>query len=248
MERYCFGTQYDTKYSGLCTIIKYINNKEVYVIFEDGTLVKCTSGNLRKGEVGNPNRKSVSGVGVNDLDLPNYRSDKRYNLWSSMLKRAYSFKYHNYKPTYLNVEVCEDWKKFSNFAKDIVNIPFFEKSITDGYELDKDVLSGDIKIYSKETCCFIPTEINALFKSSSKVRDLPFGVSYSKRNKKYVSSINSSCGKRVGLGYFSTPEEARLKYVEAKKNLLIEKATKYKGEIDDKVYLALINYEFTLED
>ena len=145
---YDFGTQFKTKFNGTCTLIKYVDAKEVYVMFEDGTFIKVKSGNLLRGTISNPNQPSVFGVGINDSIGTISCTDKRYTLWYSIIRRAYSDVYHKSKPTYKEVEVCDHWKRFSNFAEDIIKLPFYEKCITDDYELDKDILGGNLKVYS----------------------------------------------------------------------------------------------------
>lgn len=45
---------------------------------------------------------------------------------------------------------------FSNFLK------WFNGNYIKGYALDKDILIKGNKVYSPETCCFVPYEINTL--------------------------------------------------------------------------------------
>ena len=46
-----------------------------------------------------------------------------------------------------------------------------------GWELDKDILVKGNKIYSPDTCCFVPKEVNTVFtKRQSKRGDYPIGV------------------------------------------------------------------------
>lgn len=244
---YDFGTQFETKFNGTCTLIKYVNAKEVYVMFEDGTMVKTRSGNLLRGRVKNPNHPSVFGVGINDsVDITCY-NDKRYTLWHSIIRRAYSDVYHKDKPTYKDIEVCDRWKRFSNFAEDIVKIPFYEKCITDEYELDKDILGGDLKIYSPETVCFIPRSVNIFFsRNTQKDNDLPTGVTFNKRLNMYVASCCTNGKNTQHLGVFETLEEAEIVYKRTKQGLLKTLANSLKGEIEDRVYDKLINY-YSLE-
>ena len=49
--------------------------------------------------------------------------------------------------------------------------------------------------------------------------------------------------KRKYLGLFETPDEAFLVYKTTKENHLKELAEKWKGEIDERAYKALINYK-----
>ena len=240
---YDFGTQFKTKSSGVCTLIKYVNAKNVYVMFEDGTVVNVTSGNLLTGAVSNPNHPSVFGVGINDTVDITCHNDKRYKLWHSIIRRAYSYVYHDSKPTYKDVEVCDRWKRFSNFAEDVVKIPFYEKCITDKYELDKDILGGDLRIYSPETVCFIPRSVNIFFsRNTQKQSNLPTGVTFNKRLNKYVASCNIGGKNTQHLGVFESLEEALIVYKRTKHELLNNLANSLKGDIEDKVYNKLINY------
>lgn len=51
---------------------------------------------------------------------------------------------------------------FSNFAE------WFDKHHVEGWELDKDILVSGNRTYSPETCCFVPHEINVLFRCNVK--------------------------------------------------------------------------------
>lgn len=240
---YDFGTQFKTKSSGVCTLIKYVNAKNVYVMFEDGTVIKVASGNLLTGGVSNPNHPSVFGVGINDVGGSIPTDDKRYTLWCSIIRRAYSDLYHHSKPTYKDVEVCDRWKRFSNFAEDVVKIPFYEKCITDKYELDKDILGGYLRIYSPETVCFIPRSVNIFFsRNTQKQSNLPTGITFNKRLNKYVASCNIGGKNTQHLGVFDTPEEALIVYKRTKNKLLKTLANSLKGDIEEKVYNKLLNY------
>ena len=240
---YDFGTQFKTKSSGVCTLIKYVNAKNVYVMFEDGTVIKVASGNLLTGSVSNPNHPSVFGVGINDVSGSIPANDKRYTLWCSIIRRAYSDVYHHIKPTYRDVEVCDRWKRFSNFAEDIVKIPFYEKCITDKYELDKDILGGDLRIYSPETVCFIPRSVNIFFsRNTQKQSNLPTGITFNKRLNKYVASCNIGGKNTQHLGVFGSIEEALIVYKRTKHELLKTLANSLEGDIEDKVYNKLLNY------
>ena len=57
--KYAFGTQFQTRLSGVCTVIKYENARSIYVMFDDGTVTKVTGGNLCSGSINNPNRPKI---------------------------------------------------------------------------------------------------------------------------------------------------------------------------------------------
>ena len=90
----------------------------------------------------------VSGVGINDIEINT--KDKCYKVWHSMMNRCYSKKYHSKFPTYQNCSVCNEWTYLSNFKR------WFDENYVDGYVLDKDILVKGNKVYSPETCCFVP--------------------------------------------------------------------------------------------
>lgn len=235
--KYVFGTQFQTKSSGVCTVIKYQNAKNVYVMFEDGTLVKVTSSNLSTGRIKNPNKSTVFGFGINDAGLED-STDKRYVLWTSIIRRSYSEVYHKSKPSYKDVRVSEDWRRLSNFIKDIEKLPNFDLAVSENWELDKDLLGGDQKLYSKNTCCFLPRELNTLFTSESK-KGLKKGVFYNKRLGKFTASINRGGKVRSHIGVYETEEEAHFNYCKEKQKHLDSLILKYDDKLPNNVKLKL---------
>ena len=181
----------------------------------------------------------VLGVGINDLNVNVSNKGKHireYNLWMHMLERCYS----NSKPqSYSNVIVSEEWLYLSKFKDDVSNMVGFDK---EGWQLDKDILSKRNKIYSKNTCCFVPQEINSLFTTNvNKVGDLPLGVTLHKARNKYQAQCRVD-GKKVYLGLFNSVDEAHNKYKDFKQQEIFRVAEKWKNELDYKVYEALIGF------
>lgn len=90
--------------------------------------------------------------------------DKRiYNLWYQMLRRCYDVEQHKRTrgSSYSDCEVSERWMILSHFARDIKHLKGYKYWISGrGYCLDKDTKIAGNKIYSRETCCFIPIEEN----------------------------------------------------------------------------------------
>jgi len=188
--------------------------------------------NFRTRNIRYPFHKSVYGIGY--LGIGKYkpkqdgRTTKEYNIWSGMMTRCYNPKYHENKPTYKNVTVCEEWHNFQNFAK------WFEDNYIDGWEIDKDLLSGDSKIYSPKTCVFIPRGLNG-FLANSQIKNKNFtGVSFHKRVKKWQCRINdASTHKIINLGYFDTKEEALERYKEARNKMAEYWRSKMWGFLSD---------------
>lgn len=164
-------------------------------------------------------RKTVYGVGINDADyvvMQNVNGKQKlcpfYQKWKSMLNRCYSSKYQENFPTYINCSTCKEWLTFSNFKKWMI------KQEWQGSDLDKDIKIQGNKLYSPETCLFVPQEINKLLTDSKAIRgSLPQGVH--KKRDKYASQCNKN-GKRIHLGYFESAELAFEAYKEFKYNLI----------------------------
>ena len=161
-------------------------------------------------------RKTL-GVGVNDAPYRvGYKRDdgkmvrcKLFARWSMMMARAYSLKFHNYRPTYVGCSVDKRWHSFMKFRE------WLEQQNWVGKELDKDLIQFGNKIYSPETCVLIPQSVNNLLTDSAKSRgDYPIGVSLH-RNGKFIAQITEN-SKLTYLGCFNTIEAASKAYKEAK--------------------------------
>lgn len=188
-------------------------------------------------------RNYVYGVGIVDTEHVVKRL-KSYNAWTSMLSRCYSKKYQGKEPAYNGCSVCDEWLLFSNFKK------WFDNNYIEGYALDKDIIVKGNKVYSPETCCFVPNKINLLLTSRRNHRGrCPVGVAYRTKLRKYYAQINKN-GKREHIGYYDTIEEAFLAYKREKEEYIKEVAQSYfdKGEITERVYDALMNYKVEITD
>lgn len=109
--------------------------------------------------------KLVYGVGVNDYEgrvKINGKMIKSYNTWKNMLERCYDDKLLKKYPTYTDCTVCEEWLYFSNFKKwfdEHYRWDLDEKGLRPC--LDKDLLVKGNKIYSPDTCIFLPNSVNS---------------------------------------------------------------------------------------
>lgn len=77
--------------------------------------------------------------------------------WNNMMMRCYDKAWKVKNPTYSDCEVCEEWHDYDNFRQWALQ---FSEQIEMGWDLDKDLMSGERLIYSPETCVFLPQEIN----------------------------------------------------------------------------------------
>lgn len=168
--------------------------------------------------------KLVFGIGINDANYAVYPTiDGKqvmcpfYQTWMNMLIRCYSSKCHKKYPTYADCEVCEEWKTFSNFRRWMVAQDW------EGKQLDKDLL-GD-KLYSPETCAFVPGWLNSLFTDRGRARG-PYPIGVSKLKNRFRANLTVN-GKQKHLGYFDTPGEAHSAYLEAKRGHVHELMANY---------------------
>lgn len=226
------------------TITGYDGKGRYSIIFSDNTKLHSVNyGNIKTGEVKNLNFPSVHGVGYIGYGIHprsiKGRLTKPYSTWLGMITRCYSEKAHVRVPTYKDVEVCREWQCFQNFAewykdnwKDWMDIT---------WQIDKDICVKNNKIYSPETCEFVPREINMLI-IKSRNNLLPVGVSLFKKTGKYKAQYNNGITS-IPLGYFNTPEEAFQAHKKAKEAHIKEIANKWKDKISYKIYFSLINYE-----
>lgn len=153
----------------------------------------------------NKQKELIFGNGINDAPFvvrPTI-SGKRivhpaFSYWYNMLNRSYNPKYKEKNATYLEVTCCKEWLLFTNFAI------WFKGNYIEGYQLDKDLLVKDNKIYSPNNCIFIPQKINSfLTLSNAQSGKLPIGVTLHKG--RFISRISTE---GTNLGSFDTPELA----------------------------------------
>ena len=89
------------------------------------------------------------------------------------------------------------------------------KNYIEGFDIDKDILIQGNKVYSPDTCCFVPHEINSFFRKYAKgKKTLPVGIR--KVGEKYQASICFE-GKSKYLGLFDNIKDALDVYIAHKK-------------------------------
>ena len=236
-----------TKYGDL-VITKYIDNHNVRVKFIN-TNYETTAHicHIRNGLVKDRLFPSLYGVGVvgDASTIIDGVVLKECKLWRGIIARCYNGGIHKNSPTYKDCSVSENFKYYPYFQE------WCNKQIgfnEDGWHLDKDILIKGNKVYSEDTCCFVPQEINGLFIKRDAARgDLPIGVWYHKRDRKYAAQV-SRFKEKIRLGCFSTPEEAFYTYKTAKELYIKDIANKWKDQVDPRVYEALMNYQVEITD
>lgn len=242
------GSKYKVNCETSLTIVEDLGWDNVIVRFDSGYVTKTQRSSILKGTVKDKLFRSVCGVGyLGDGEYSRVDHKIAYQTWVDMLKRAYTEK--KGRCNYFGVTVCEEWHNFQSFAKWCHSQDFFNIKDENGkrYDLDKDILVKGNKIYSPETCCFVPSEINCLFIRNKRFRGkYPIGVT--KIGKYFTARLSKGFGNRVLLGTFKTELEAFSAYKKAKEVYMKELAEKYRNKVCYKTYLTLINYEVDIDD
>lgn len=164
------------------------------------------------------------------------KSSVEYAIWSAMIGRCYSERIKNKLPSYKQCSTSPEWHDFQVFAEWYTNHDYYGL----GYDLDKDLLFEGNKVYSPETCCLIPHEINTVLLNGSGNRSkYPVGVSLEKWTNRFKVTISIN-NKTKYLGRYDCPKEAGLVYVRAKKKYMIEKADEWRDRIENRVYEAIL--------
>lgn len=192
----------------------------------------CAMKDVGIKNTGKPNYKAkhlVLGVGVNDLDVCAI-GNICYEIWRGILQRTVDEKYKLLNKAYKDASICDEWLLLSNFKA------WFDEHYVEGYCIDKDLLGLKSKVYSPDTCCFLPAEINAAITRGKFERDLPIGVM------RYKDRFKAVCRLKY-LGIFDTVEEAKNAYLKEKKKRITELANKWKDKIEPRAYDALINLD-----
>lgn len=178
------------------------------------------------------NFNSVAKIGFTGEGKYNIKEYKKaYSLWNSILDRCYG---NNKLDCYKNVTVCKEWHNFQVFAE------WFEANynpeLMKGWHLDKDLFSKKDKIYSPNTCCFLPLQINCAITNKHTAKDLPKGVIFYKGA--FVVQIGSKY-----LGRYKTVEEAEKVHKKHRKEQIILLANEWQDKISNKIYKKLLKFK-----
>lgn len=234
----------------LMKIIEYNRAKDIVVEFQDkyGAKIHTEYKHFLSGGIKNPYHPDKYGgmIGIKYSSRKNGKKIKEYNTWCNILKRCYDEKCKKKNPTYKKVTCCEEWLLFENFYNWLHSQENFEKWLNgEDWAIDKDILIKGNKIYSPDTCCLVPKNVNNLFIKNDANRCSTYIGVY----KTYETYFSLCQGKY--LGSYQTPEEAfYMGYKSYKENLIKQVAQKeyYEGNIIKACYEAMMNYKVEIDD
>ena len=242
------GESFDTFY-GVLTITKYDNAKNITVKFNTTGYETVTRlDHILSGQVKDKLLPSVVGVGITGDEVVSRdgKLTQEYLVWKSMLLRCYDKEVKMKQPTYIECRASENFKFLEYFSK------WCNKQIgfkNNNWQLDKDILVKGNKIYSEDTCCFVPMEINVALTKSDKSRGKYLvGVTLNKQGTGYVARVQVGGGKRKHLGTYATQTLAFAAYKQGKEDYIKSLANKWKDQIDPRVYEALMGYQVEITD
>lgn len=237
-------------------IVEYKKAIDIDVYFPEynWTFKGATYQNFKKGQIKSPYERRYFGIGYLGEGKykckENGKKTRAYSTWNSMLQRCYDKKYHRKEPTYKDCEVSEEWHNFQNYAKWYYDNYYEVEGET--MELDKDILFKHNKIYSPETCIFVPKTINSLFVKRQNSRGESV-IGTTPKNGRYQVQCNiinpkTSKSKKEYLGICDTQEKAFEIYKYYKERNIKEIADYYKSLIPQNLYNTLYNYEVEFDD
>jgi hypothetical protein len=206
----------------------------IYIQYDDdGEITTCSASS--RYECKFSRHPKCYGIGINDSTKDS--NPTIVEKWRGAIRRATQVE-RGYSCTrsdstidsYTGVEVCKEWLRYSNFER--WAIPNFKE----GFDLDKDLL-GDGKLYSPDTCCFIPHLLNSNLSLQKKGISSLFGVAFDKKKQKYYSRKYLR-GRSSKKKFFNSEIEAHHYWQLIKAETLKELAIEYfsSNQISENVY------------
>lgn len=244
MKNVDYNKIHTSNYGERFKIIEYNDFYNVKLQYDFGLIVTTNMVNIRNGCPPNPLRRSTCGVGysgIGDFKVSeNGVKTAAYLKWQAMLNRIYSKStaesWVRAVKCYSDVSVCDDWLNFQNFAKwyyeESTRITSFDP------QLDKDILSKGLNLYSPETCSLVPRKINMVCQIGN-------GVFFDKSRNKWQAKLQKTSDEKcrvVHLGRFENKQDAINAYCKAKDLYVIEIMQEFKNELNPMIISALENF------
>ena len=230
------------------------NDIDVYFPEYNWTFKYTRCDHFKNGTIKCPYEPRICGIGY--LGEGKYKAKENgkntdeYKIYYDMLRRCYDPKFHERNPAYKGCKV-EDYLLNFQHMGEWINKNYYEVP-GETMCLDKDILYKGNKVYSRETCIFVPQRINNLFTKCDKSRgNNPIGVDQLPSGNYQVECCNGY-GEQLYLGTYSTKEQAFQSYKQYKEKVIKEVIDSYEGKIPEPHYNrlkeAMYNYEVEIDD
>lgn len=240
----------------LMFIDKYNSYSDIVVRFKDdyNATVHTDYKAFKRGRVKNPYYPSICNIGRIGNKYPKFingKPTKEYTTWYNMICRCYDKKEKEKHPNYEGVTCCEEWLLYENFYEWIHNQENFEQWLNgDRWDLDKDIMAKNNKIYSPKFCCLVPNNVNKLFIRQYNHRGkYPIGIC--RDNDRFlVQCMNPFTGKTKNIGRYDILEQAFIAYKKFKEDIIKQVAQiEYdKNNITKKCYESMMKYRVEITD
>lgn len=252
-----FGEKGVNNFGSEMIIIRYKTNRDIDIYFPeyDWTFRSAWYQNFKNGNISCPYEPSIYRVGyLGEGDYKvreNGKITRVYTTWHSMLNRCYDDKFHEKNPTYKGCETSKEFHNFQNFGHwDKDN---FYKVDNEDMCLDKDILVKHNKIYSSDTCIYVPKTINLLFVKRQNYRGKSAIGTHRHKCGKYVAQCHlvdpeTGKSKQEYLGIYNTELEAFEVYKYHKEKNIKQVADYFKKQIPERLYNGLYNYIVEITD
>ena len=250
------GEEKVNSFGSKITIKEYRSARDIDIYFHEynWTFKHATYQSFKNGTIKCPYEPRTFGIGYigegKYKGKENGETHKYYAIWVSMLQRCYDPKYQEKRPTYKGCQVEDYLLNFQHMAEWIEE-NYYEVP-GEKMCLDKDILYKGNKVYSRESCIFVPERINTLFIKRNKSRGKdPIGVTELPSGNHQVI-CSDGYGKLIYLGTYSTKREAFRIYKEYKEKLIKDVIDSYEGKIPEPFYsrlkTAMYDYEVEIDD
>lgn len=189
-------------------------------ILGEHTRKVCEITNIRSGDVKDHYLPTIYGAAcIGNVKIRSGSEERRYyTLWFNIISRCYDPNNNHYSEYgAVGVKVCQRWLCFEFFLQDLLYIPGYNEWLNSPsgiYHLDKDLkqqgLPSNMKVYSLETCMFIPAyeNVNERVARNLENTNVNFiGVRFSKGSPNFQSYTTIN-GKLTTLGTYKYPEAA----------------------------------------
>lgn len=171
----------------------------------------------------------------------------QFDQWHSMRKRCkVGGSVQKHHSAYIGCTYIPEWEDYDVYTEWAEQQVGFLVKDERGrcYSLDKDILFGRNKIYSPETCVFVPPRVNSFYsRIDGEDNGLPKGVHWQESCKRFIAQGTCWEGTSIYLGCYKTPEAAHAAYVENKEAKAKQLAEFYKDVIDIRVYDKLMSFK-----